>query len=446
IEIDAASNTSVDDVRDLRDKIRFSPSMGKYKVYIIDEVHMLSTSAFNALLKTLEEPPGHAIFVLATTEIHKIPSTVLSRCQRHEFRRISVQDIVQQLEQIAAGEHMQISTSALTLVARQSTGAMRDAISLLDQLASTGEEVTVEYASNILGTATSQSVIEVVEDILQQNTAGGLEHLHTALDTGIDPRQYARQIVEYLRSILLAKMGNPPGDDLPADTRTHIDDHARRFEQNHLLFCIQRFNATAVDVRGNWQPSLGLELAFAETCLPAAQRPHESSAVPPQPAAYQPAPQNRQPAPRQTNPESRPSHEPPQNAPNRPAGEPKTETRTAAPQPHAAAAQTRQPAPTAEAVPAPAGSLDEKSTFRKLRDGWDEIRRQTRRVSPQVEGLINSCKIAGVNERTIQLGCNSDFVKSKLETKENLAIIEPILSRFLGEPVNVVCVVIKNNP
>src|SRR5512133_3392776 len=125
IEIDAASNTSVDDVRDLRDKINFSPSVGKYKVYIIDEVHMLSTAAFNALLKTLEEPPPHAIFVLATTEIHKIPATVLSRCQRHEFRRVPVDEIVANLKHIVAAENLIADDEALTLIARQAAGGMR---------------------------------------------------------------------------------------------------------------------------------------------------------------------------------------------------------------------------------------------------------------------------------------------------------------------------------
>src|SRR5512136_1249235 len=130
IEIDAASNTSVEDVRDLRDKINFSPNQGRYKVYIVDEVHMLSTAAFNALLKTLEEPPSHALFILATTEIHKIPATVLSRCQRHEFRRIPVADIVRQLQILSEGENIQVDQDALTLIARQSAGGMRDAISL----------------------------------------------------------------------------------------------------------------------------------------------------------------------------------------------------------------------------------------------------------------------------------------------------------------------------
>jgi DNA polymerase III subunit gamma/tau len=143
IEIDAASNTSVDDVRDLRDKINFSPSQGKYKIYIIDEVHMLSTAAFNALLKTLEEPPPHAIFVLATTEIHKIPATVLSRCQRHEFRRVPVDEIVKQLKTILKAEKIQADDDVLIQIARQSAGGMRDAISLLDQLSSTGDKITL---------------------------------------------------------------------------------------------------------------------------------------------------------------------------------------------------------------------------------------------------------------------------------------------------------------
>ncbi|MBI4926115.1 MAG: DNA polymerase III subunit gamma/tau, partial [Anaerolineae bacterium] len=131
IEIDAASNTSVDDVRDLRDKINFSPSQGRFKVYIIDEVHMLSTAAFNALLKTLEEPPPHAIFILATTEVHKIPATVLSRCQRHEFRRVPVAEIVRFLTLKAAEENLQVDEDAMLLIARQATGSMRDGISLL---------------------------------------------------------------------------------------------------------------------------------------------------------------------------------------------------------------------------------------------------------------------------------------------------------------------------
>ena len=264
IEIDAASNTSVDDIRDLRDKINFSPSQGRFKVYIIDEVHMLSTAAFNALLKTLEEPPAHAIFILATTEVHKIPATVLSRCQRHEFRRIPVNEIVIMLEEIAKTENMEVDPEVLKLIARQSTGAMRDAISLLDQLASTGEKVTLQAAQITLGTATSQVVIELVDSILQKNSAQGLNAIHTALDGGTDTRQLARQIVEYLRSVLMIRMGNHNQVDAPAETITQMQEHSRIFDYHHLLECIRLFNRAASESRGSWQPNLILELAFAE--------------------------------------------------------------------------------------------------------------------------------------------------------------------------------------
>jgi DNA polymerase-3 subunit gamma/tau len=208
IEIDAASNTSVEDVRDLRDKINFSPNSGKYKVYIIDEVHMLSTAAFNALLKTLEEPPAHAIFVLATTEIHKIPATVLSRCQRHEFRRLSVPVIVDLLKKKAHEEGFDIEPEVFTLVARQATGSLRDGISLLDQLASTNQKVTLGMAESVLGTAADTSVVLLTQHLIAHNLAEGLNQIQKSLDTGSDARQLARQMVDYLRNILLVKSGN----------------------------------------------------------------------------------------------------------------------------------------------------------------------------------------------------------------------------------------------
>ena len=264
IEIDAASNTSVEDVRDLRDKINFRPNQADYKVYIIDEVHMLSTAAFNALLKTLEEPPPHAIFILATTEIHKIPATVLSRCQRHEFRRVPVQDIVAHLKEIVTVEELDVSDEALTLIARQSTGSVRDAISLLDQLASTGHSVTLEVAQTVLGTAASQAILDLVEAILSEQAGSGLDHLHHALDAGSDPRQFARQIVDYLRSLLLVRMGNAAQVEATTEMRAQMARHAQMFSVEELLEIIRAFNQAANDARSAWQPALPLEIALIE--------------------------------------------------------------------------------------------------------------------------------------------------------------------------------------
>ncbi|HEX7976385.1 MAG TPA: DNA polymerase III subunit gamma/tau, partial [Anaerolineales bacterium] len=282
IEIDAASNTSVEDVRDLRDKINFSPNQGRYKVYIVDEVHMLSTAAFNALLKTLEEPPSHAIFILATTEVHKIPATVLSRCQRHEFRRIPVNEITTELKKLAQGEGIQIEAEALNLVARQSTGAMRDAISLLDQLASTGQVITLQMAQNVLGTATSQAVLDVVNALLGQEPKAGLDRIHAALDAGSDPRQFARQVVDYLRDLLLVRTGNADQIDATAEARAQMAVHAQAFTTTELLRVIRVFNHAGNEARAAWNPALPLEMAFVEALegLPQAHRPGASRAAP----------------------------------------------------------------------------------------------------------------------------------------------------------------------
>src|SRR5512146_177693 len=264
IEIDAASNTGVEDIRDLRDKINFSPSQGKFKVYIIDEVHMLSTPAFNALLKTLEEPPPHAMFILATTEIHKIPATVLSRCQRHEFRRVPVDEILGNLQEIVKAEGLKADEDALSLIARQATGAVRDAQSLLDQLSSMGSTVTLDLAQTVLGTATSQTVLDVVGAIRHREPSDALNAVHRALDSGADPRPLARQIVEYLRDLMLMQMGNQDQVETTRELKARMGEDAQAFPTGEVLRMMRAFNEAAADTRGGWQPSLSLELAVAE--------------------------------------------------------------------------------------------------------------------------------------------------------------------------------------
>ena len=265
IEIDAASNTSVEDVRDLRDRINYAPNKGRFKVYIVDEVHMLSTAAFNALLKTLEEPPGHAIFILATTEVHKIPATVLSRCQRHEFRRLPLKTIHEYLKAKAEQEGLTADPEALDLIARQATGSLRDAISLLDQLSSTGENVTRSYAEVILGTAPDQAVGELVSAIAGGEVGVGLSVINDAIDRGADPRQLARQIVDYLRGLLLIQMNNPGLLDRPTEQFQLMKEQAGTLNSSMLLTGIKAFSSAASERRTAWQSSLPLELALIET-------------------------------------------------------------------------------------------------------------------------------------------------------------------------------------
>jgi len=437
IEIDAASNTSVDDVRSLRDKINFSPTQGRYKIYIIDEVHMLSTAAFNALLKTLEEPPSHAIFVLATTEIHKIPATVLSRCQRHEFRRISVADITAYLDEIIAGENLSVDKEATALIARQSTGAMRDAISLLDQLASTGEQISLAYAQNVLGTATSQTVLEIVDAIYQGNAAEGLQAVHKTLDGGADPRQFSKQIVEYLRNVLLAALGNTDTANQPGEIQERIGEHARQFTRSQIIFCVERFNRVAADTRGNWQPNLPLELALIE-CIENMQKPEAAeSAVQEGSGIEQAAPEtNKRPLKKEFAQDS---------------------GRNSAPAPLPAAEEIHpQPPeknlPAAEAPPevkSESKTADEETegslSLSLIRENWDNVRKTVRSKSPQTEGLLNSCKSISIKDSDLLLGFASELVMSKMEANEHLDLVRRVILDILKVDVSIRCVVVNKN-
>jgi DNA polymerase-3 subunit gamma/tau len=413
IEIDAASNTSVEDVRDLRDKINFSPNQGRYKVYIVDEVHMLSTAAFNALLKTLEEPPAHAIFILATTEIHKIPATVLSRCQRHEFRRLPVADIVFHLKSMGAGEGLHMQDEALTLLARQCTGSLRDAISLLDQLASTGQEITLELAQSVLGTVASQSVLDLVDAILSKQAASGLDHIHRTLDAGSDPRQFARQVVDYLRNLLLVRMGSADQVDATVEVRAQMARHAQSFSVPELLRVIRVFNQAANDARSAWQPSLPLELAFAESLE---QAPLEVSA----PAASGVA---------TTGASARTG--PAQGVSPRKAPQPQRDVRSAAHEEFVE--QGQNPAEISEE-----GGL----TVKMVSEHWRQILALVRQRNPTTQGLLNSGKLLGVKDGTLYLGY-SEVLKIKMEKSENIEIVCQVLKQVLGMDVPVRCVVIK---
>ena len=403
IEIDAASNTSVDDVRDLRDKINFSPSQGKYKIYIIDEVHMLSTAAFNALLKTLEEPPPHAIFVLATTEIHKIPATVLSRCQRHEFRRVSVDEIVRHLKLIIKAEKIQADEDALIQIARQSAGGMRDAISLLDQLSSMGEKITLALAQTVLGTATSQTVLSIVSSVMDHDPAQGLEAIHKALDAGADPRSLARQIVEYLRGLMLIQMGNVNQVEATADVRKQMQVHARSFSTSDVLRMMKAFNAAATDLRGGWQPSLSLELALADVLDGPAEAP---------PMA---APTQAKPQAAASNKESRPPVSSPGEG---------NESQDAA--------KPMDEAPVPERTALNAGDVLK---------AWKHLASSLPKSQANLSALLNSVRMIDVQGKTLILGLASDVLVSKIDKPDQIEAIKKLIKDEFGIDVNVRCVV-----
>src|SRR4051812_46120697 len=240
IEIDAASNTGVDNIREVIERAQFAPSVWTTKFYIIDEVHMLSTSAFNALLKTLEEPPAHTSFVLATTEVHKVPATVASRCQRFDFRRVPLQAMVDRLAYICKEEGIDVEPAALELVARQATGSLRDAESLLDQLRVYAvKTITLAAVQEMLGAGGSEEVAAFVDTLIAGDTAEGLRRIAGVLDDGRDLRQFNRQTVEHLRDLMLVKSGASASSttllDVTEEMRAGLYKQAERVTMADLL-------------------------------------------------------------------------------------------------------------------------------------------------------------------------------------------------------------------
>ncbi len=438
IEIDAASNTSVDDVRDLRDKINFAPSQGKYKVYIIDEVHMLSTAAFNALLKTLEEPPPHAIFILATTEVHKIPATVLSRCQRHEFRRIPVQTIVSTLKSLGEQEGLQVDDDALTLIARQATGSLRDAISLLDQLASTGGPIQLELAQTVLGTAASQMVAELIEALRNRDAAAGLNCIHRALDSGSDPRQFARQVVDYLRGLLLVRMGNADLIEATPEQRAQMAQHALGFSLPKLMEILRLFNNAANELRTGWQPGLPLELALAqavefdESAPPGAPAPAAEKAAAKTPASQPPAPREKISGPAAAKPADRPAQVPPaaQTEPEKAPEKNQSAAEKSAPLKRTQAPSEEQPRPESAEI-----------SLGVIKQHWEMIRKIVKAKHPPTEALLNSCRLS-LRGGVLQLGFATELLKSKMEAEYSLKLTMQALKLAVGQEVPVTCILV----
>ncbi len=269
IEIDAATHTGVDDVRDLREKIAFSPGEGRYKVYIIDEVHRFSGSAFDALLKTLEEPPEHAIFVLATTEIDKVPQTIKSRCLQFEFRRFTVHETADRLERITKTEGLKAERPALEMIARYGTGSMRDSISLLDQIVTDPKEkITLKLVERVLGTASSESVRQLVAAIIDGDAADGLRVINEAVDSGTDSRQFGQQVVEHLRNVMITQTAGAEMIEASPDERALYDDQSSRIPRSRLVRAIRAFNEAINNYKGGWQPQLSLELAVFDSLQP----------------------------------------------------------------------------------------------------------------------------------------------------------------------------------
>jgi DNA polymerase III subunit gamma/tau len=431
-EIDGASNTGVDDVREIRDRVRFMPSSGRYKIYIIDEVHMLSTAAFNALLKTLEEPPAHVIFIFATTESHKIPATILSRCQRYDFRRIPAQLIAKVLERIAAEEEVSASEDALHLIAREATGSLRDAQSLFDQtIAFAGKEITADAIQSMLGCLDRTILFDCIAAGLAEDPARALAVLADVFRTGSDLVRFAGDILELLRHLLvIAECGAEPASlDLPAEEIARLRELAGKAQAPQLHQMFSLWYGVAEAVARSAFPKMLLEVGLIRLCrvgrvqqlseivakvdallgdgaeikpLAPEERP-STAAAPAVPSREQPA---KSPAP------------PAARAPSPPQASPRAEASAA---PHA---------PTFEAATTPADVAGERR--------WQEFMRWVIQERPQSAAILQQGALAGIEKDMVRISFASPHFADLQSEEDRLKKTEELLATFFKRPMRLV--------
>ena len=409
IEIDAASNTGVDNIRDLRERANYAPNQARYKVYIIDEVHMLSTSASNALLKTLEEPPPHVIFILATTEAHKVLPTILSRCQHFDFRRLSQADVVAKLTHICHQEGIHIKPEALRLIAKSATGSLRDAENLLEQLTIYyGSEIEPHQVQSILGITGDWRARELVKHIINNDISTGMTTINNVNSDGLDLKQFNREVVEYLRGLLLIKTGSVEAVDLTAEDIAELKDLAAKASLPHILKAVKLFGQ--LELGFDNYSTLPLELALVDCALPAEEE-RESH-----------APQY----------ESRP----PIEAATPPATPPSPKQPVAKPEPVSAPAPA--PPETTITPPEPGRELEH------LRQNWKQLIERapenTKRTPAMAILRSAGVKPVAFEDDTVVLAFRYPLHKENMEKPENQKIAEEIVSNFLGHPCHIRCI------
>ncbi len=280
IEIDAASNNGVDNIREIVEEVSYSPAEGKYKVYIIDEVHMLSIGAFNALLKTLEEPPSYVIFILATTEVHKLPITILSRCQRYDFKRISIETIAGRMRELTEAEGVQVEEKALRYIAKTADGSMRDALSLLDQCIAfhLGKELTYDKVLDVLGAVDTEVFSRLLCHILDRDVLGCVRLLEEIVMQGRELTQFVTDFTWYLRNLMLVQASDNLEDviDMSTDNLKRLKEEAGRVQMEQILRYIRIFSELSGQIRYASQKRIMVEIALIKLCKPQMETDQEA--------------------------------------------------------------------------------------------------------------------------------------------------------------------------
>jgi DNA polymerase III subunit gamma/tau len=449
IEIDAASNRGIDEIRDLREKIGFRPNEARYKVYIIDEVHMLTKEAFNALLKTLEEPPPHAIFVLATTEPDRVPETVRSRCQRFDFRRVPTLKIAGHLKEILDAEGARAAPEALQAIARRSTGSMRDAISLVDQLLAYGDEVIgLARVESVLGLVDASTVGQLIDHMAAHDAAGGLQLINQLVADGVELGELVDQIMGYLRAILFAQVVHATdGLDLPEEAASAVMRQAEALTPAATLSALREYSEARGLLRDQvpGAPQLPIEMAFLRTALtpgaaPTAQAGSNAAAAP-TPARQIPAgaPVTRAAATPAARSEATPSQKAISSDPEL-AG--------------AAAARARQPegpAPSNQktsAEPAPIAPSDTE-LLAAVRDNWERILELTKqRASPLIKAALQTVRQLEASGGMLVLQFEHETARGQVDRTENRQKVEGLMEEVINRPVHLRCTLVegKNTP
>ncbi len=466
IEMDAASHTSVDDAREIIERVQFRPTSGRYKVYVIDEVHMLSTAAFNALLKTLEEPPEHAIFILATTEVHKVPATILSRCQRFTFTRLGIAEIADHLRRIAAEEGLQLEPGVAEAIARAATGSMRDALGILEQSGSFSDgTITLAQVHSLLGMTAAVEVDALIEALMAGNVSAGLRAVNGVADQGADLRQFTRDLVERLRALLLLVVTHDPALlDVGEDELTVFNTWASYADAGRLVAWIKIFSGLDYQLRSSPYGHLPLELAVVEALmtptptttlpLPAATRPASRPRSASPPSATAAAGRSRATA--RPSPVSAPAADQPVVAP------PATDQRTSG-VPHTAPPVSVDPTehdntadddllpPVAESLSVPSATTfapeivhaanTELSILEQVEAIWSDVVRDVRPRDKMVQALLQSIRPLDVEDGTVILLATSQFHKENIEKPHHRQIVEEVLSKHMGTTFSIRCTI-----
>ncbi|MCY3668627.1 MAG: DNA polymerase III subunit gamma/tau [Gemmatimonadetes bacterium] len=446
LEIDGASNNSVDDIRELREVVRYAATEGVYKIYIIDEVHMLSTSAFNALLKTLEEPPEHVVFIFATTEVQSVPDTILSRCQRFNFRRISTGQIAAHLGMIAQAEGIAVEEGALHLLASRADGALRDAESLFDQVVSFGSEVSQQAVVQVLGLVDRGLYFELLDAMREAAPARVLDIVARAVDEGVDIEEFVYGLVELLRHLLFAKIhGGTDELDMAEDARRRCGELAAAMEVEDLLRMMQSLLDLEADIKRSVQPRFRVEIALVHLALMGRsvdvgellRRLQSLEGAAPRPAAS-PPPRGRSeqaapPAP--SNPTEQPAPPAPSNF----------KEQTAPPLPNDYSEQVAPPPPAQQQVAAPAesGNAAASLSIDQVRTTWNELVNAVRAVKPSLAHFLNGATLVGLEGHVLTLSFGAADRFAMNQVLNNRESVEEIAEAKYGRRLRLEPVVKK---